>query len=382
MKERIGPRVDDVGKMVSDAPQQREALASLRTLIAQRIAQMDQALAAYRSGGQAAAIDAINTNTGQETMLNARSTIRALLAEESRQAADRRATESELAMRVRVETLLASTLVALALTAFFALTHRYLRQRDIALSDLKSSNAELEQRVVERTVELSNLSRHLLNIRENEKKNIARELHDEFGSYLTAINMDVSRMRDKVGDSNPEQAARLDRTLKLLSEAITVKRRLMSDLRPSILDNLGLGAALEQYIDEWSGRSGIVATFDYRGTFDDLEEGCPIAIFRVFQEALNNIATHSQATAVYAHARLVGDGVDVEISDNGIGLTEEAKHKPDAHGLLGIRERVLAYRGHLDIRRGPAGGTVIHATFPCNMKDSSESAAADKVAVS
>ena len=193
--------------------------------------------------------------------------------------------------------------------------------------------------------------------------------------------MDVSRMRDKLGDSNPEQAARLDRTLKLLSEAITVKRRLMSDLRPSILDNLGLGAALEQYIDEWSGRSGIVATFDYSGTFDDLEESCPIAIFRVFQEALNNIAVHSRATAIHAHARRVGDGVDIEISDNGIGLMEEAKRKPDAHGLVGIRERVLAYRGHLEILRGPAGGTVIRATFPSNMKDPSDPAIAVTTAI-
>ncbi len=280
-----------------------------------------------------------------------------------------------------IRSLLASAFVALALSAFYLLTLRSLRHRDIALEAVESFNAELEQQVAERTAELSALSRHLLNIREDEKKSIARELHDEFGSYLTAINMDLSRMRDKIAVTNPEQTVRLDRTLNLLNQAIDVKRRLISDLRPSMLDNLGLGAALEQYIDEWSRYTGIAATFEHRGELESGEEGCLIAIFRVFQEALNNVANHSGATAIRARVRRVGDSIDLEIADNGIGMTEAARNKPGTHGLLGIRERVLAYRGRLEFSRAPAGGTVIRAWLPCKPARQSEATVADTKAL-
>ncbi len=264
---------------------------------------------------------------------------------------------------------LASVVVALALSVFYLLTLRFLRQRDSALEAVRSSNAELEERVAARTVELSSLSRHLLSIREDEKRSIARELHDEFGSFLTAINMDVSRMRDKISTTNPEQAPRFDRTLGLLNQAIDMKRRLISELRPSILDNLGLGAALEQFIDEWTRHTGIAATFDHSGDLESEDDGCAIAIFRVFQEALTNVARHSGATEVHAYARRIGDSIELEIVDNGIGLPDAAPGKPGAHGLLGIRERVLAYQGRLQILRGPTGGTVIRATLPCKGSD-------------
>ena len=270
----------------------------------------------------------------------------------------------EAAFSGRVESLFANVIVAAVLSLFYLLTLRFRRQRDVALDAVKASNDELEQRVSERTIELSNLSRHLLSIREDEKKSIARELHDEFGSFLTAINMDVSRLRDKISVTHPEQAAKFDRTLGLLNQTIDIKRRLISTLRPSILDNLGLGAALEQHIDEWSRDTGIAATFDHGGEFDGAEEGCLIAIFRVFQEALNNVAKHSDATAVATYLRRVGDSTEFEIADNGIGMSEAARNKPGAHGLLVIRERMLAYGGRIEMRPAPAGGTVMHASLP------------------
>ena len=381
MHQLIGIRIDETSRLVTDSPAQRESLTALRSLAAERFSQMDQTLDAYRTGGQAEAIAVISTDEGLGTMARARSVILSMLAAESRLLDEQRVAEARVASLVRVETLVASAVVALALSAFFLLTRRYLRQRDVALARVTSSNAELEQRVSERTVELSDLARHLLSIREDEKKSIARDLHDEFGSYLTAITMDVSRMREKISVTNPEQAAKFDRTLFLLNEAIEMKRRLISELRPSILDNLGLGAALEQYIDEWSLHAGIAATFDYSGEFDALEEGCPIAIFRVFQEALNNIAKHSGATAVHAHVRRAGDSIDLEISDNGVGLPATARRKQGTHGLVGIRERVLAYRGRLEFSRGPTGGTVIRAAFPYDSANRKETTVARTTAL-
>jgi signal transduction histidine kinase len=263
--------------------------------------------------------------------------------------------------------LAATGIVALALTAFYFLMHRYLRQRDAALAAVESSNAELEQRVIDRTTDLALLSRHLLNVREHEKKIIARDLHDDFGSYLTAINMDVSRARDKIAATNPEQAAKLDRTLGLLNSAIEMKRQLISELRPSMLDNLGLGPALEQYIEEWSRRTNIAASFDYQGDLTSNDEGGPIAIFRVFQEALTNIAKHAKATRVAAYAYRTGEAIEFEIADDGVGVTDADRMKVGTHGLLGIRERVLAYDGHFEIITGPTGGTIIRGTMPCHV---------------
>lgn len=360
----IDTRLDEAGRVISDTPAQRERLSTLRSLGKQRFSSMDRTLDAYRAGGVEGALAVANADDAAAAMDRVRTTLGAMHKEEADLLAARTYGASEAAASGFVKSLFAAIAVAAVLSLFYLLTLRFRRQRDVALGTIEAGSADLDRRVSERTAELSNLARHLLSVREDEKKNIARELHDEFGSFLTAINMDVSRLRDKISVTHPEQAAKFDRTLGLLNQTIDMKRRLISELRPSILDNLGLGAALEQYIDEWSGATGIAVRFEHSGDFDDAEEGSLIAIFRVFQEALDNIARHSHATAVDAYLRCSGDSIEFEIADNGIGMCEAARFKPGTHGLLGIRERVLAYRGRLEFLRGPAGGSVIRASLP------------------
>ena len=365
MQERIPTRLAEIGTLV-DSPVQHSAVDKMRVLAKARFDEMGQTIDTYRSGGQTAAITLMGRSDAIGSMATIRELIRVMLDEESRLLGERRTIASAAYSDGLGRALISTIVVGLALTAFYLLMHRFLRQRDAALRVAEASNAELEQRVVARTADLSHLSRHLLNVREHEKKIIARDLHDEFGSYLTAINMDVSRTRDKIADSNPEQAAKLERTLGLLGSAIEMKRQLISDLRPSILDNLGLGAALEQYIDEWSRRTGISATFDHEGELVSNDEGCPIAIFRVFQEALNNIAKHSGATRVAAHVYRVRDEMEFEVADNGVGISDADRAKPGVHGLLGIRERVLAYGGHFEFLKGHDGsGTILRGRMPC-----------------
>ena len=365
MEQRIPVRLAEISHLVSATPTQRTAVEKLRDLAAEKFGEMDRMIEAFRADGPKAALAVVQDRGGMNGMAKVREQIRVMLEEESRLLAERRATAAAAYSSGLVQSLVSTVLVGLALTAFYLLMQRFLRQRDAAFAALEASNTELEQRVVSRTADLSHLSRHLLNVREHEKKVIARDLHDEFGSYLTAINMDVSRARDKIQATNPEQATKLVRTLKLLNSAIEMKRQLIADLRPSILDNLGLGPALEQYIDEWSRRTGIAATFDHDGELVSDDEGGPIAIFRIFQEALSNIARHSKATRVAAYAYRVGDTIEFEIADDGIGITDADRTKPNVHGLLGIRERVVAYGGHLDLLGGSQGGTVIRATMPC-----------------
>ncbi len=365
MRQRIALRLTEIERLASDSTAQRNAVARLRALATRQFAEMDVVLEAFRTTGQAGAIAAARLNDGIESMAAVREVIGALLDEEARSLVTRRTAAETAYTSGLVKAALSTVVVGLALTGFYLLMQRFLRQRDAALAVVEANNVELEQKVLDRTEDLSHLSRHLLNAREDEKKGIARDLHDDFGSYLTAINMDVSRARDKIAATHPEQAAKLERTLGLLGSAIELKRQLISDLRPSMLDNLGLGAALEQYIDEWSRRTGIAATFDHDGVLDSSEEGCPIAVFRVFQEALANVAKHSEATRVAAQAYRVGDRIEFEIADDGIGLPDAVRTKPGAHGLLGIRERVLAYRGEVEMSRAPSGGTVVRGWIPC-----------------
>jgi signal transduction histidine kinase len=365
MRQRLQVRLDEVGGLLSDTPSERAALVRLRELAAIKFSEMDRTLSAYDTSGQAAAVSLFDQDERARTMTAARDLIRAMLAEETHMLAERRLIAAHAYSGGLAKGFVATAFVALALTVFYILMRRFLRQRDAALRTVEAINADLERRVIDRTAELSHLSRHLLNVREHEKKAIARDLHDDFGSYLTAINMDVSRVRDKICATNPEQAAKLERTLGLLNSAIDMKRQLISDLRPSMLDNLGLGAALEQYIEEWARRNGIQASFDQHGELSCNDDGCPIAIFRVFQEALTNIAKHARATRVAAYAYRTGDEIEFEIADDGIGIADVDRAKPGAHGLLGIRERVLAYGGRCEIVAGPKRGTIVRGTMPC-----------------
>lgn len=367
-REEGRQRLEELKLLVSDDPEQLVQFGALRALAEIKFDQIDRVLAAYRDAGRDAAIEAINTDEGQHSMDQLRVIYDRMLTTEAGQLGARRGQSAGTIVTAEDSLLLSSVVVALALCAFYLLVHRYLRQRDVALGELEAINRQLEQRVVERTAELQHLSQYLFSVREDEKKKMARELHDELGSYLTAINMDVSRIRDKIAASHPELAAKLERTVALIGQTIDMKRRIISDLRPSMLDNLGLGATLEQYIEEWTRRTGIAVDFSSHGNFDDAEDGCPIAIFRVFQEALTNVAKHSHATSVTAFLRREGDNLMLEIADDGVGIDHAARAKPGSYGLVGMRERVLAYRGTVEVVRGKGRGTIVRAAIPCRKR--------------
>jgi signal transduction histidine kinase len=251
------------------------------------------------------------------------------------------------------------------LVLFYNLIRRGFRLRLQAERALQQTNDQLETLVAARTEQLSVLSRHLIRVSEEEKAKLARELHDEMGANLTAIGLYLSAVGEELKDSHPDQAASLGRARMTLIETVELKRRIVEDLRPSLLDNMGLVAALQSYCEEYARATRL----DCEALIDvDADRAGPtqaIALFRIAQESLNNIAKYAQARHVVVHLACEGEGLALEVSDDGIGIPPDAMRRSKSHGLLGMRERALLLGGTLKVERGVNGvGTCVQAWVP------------------
>src|SRR6185436_5053661 len=230
---------------------------------------------------------------------------------------------------------------------------------------MRERPGELEEDLRQRAEELRDLARHLMTLREEEKARVARELHDEMGSSLTAVNMDLMSVRQRLGEDSPlgERLARASATLKSTVEGL---RRIIEDLRPSMLESLGLSEAIRSWATDCAARSGVALTIDIPGEMPPLRAGRPIGLFRSAQEALANAVRHASAGAIRLSLRLEKGNVVLEVVDDGVGIAPHSSgaHRPP-HGLLGIRERAIAMGGTATIGRGPGGrGTEVRVTAP------------------
>lgn len=211
---------------------------------------------------------------------------------------------------------------------------------------------------------LRNLSAHIQNSREEERMNIAREIHDELGQLTTALKIDMAWVKKKMAEldnDNPKTIARVDDMLGLLHEMVTTIRRISQELRPSILDNLGLSAAVEWYLKEFEKRTNIKTTFD--NTLDDEDEQLPnlikTSLFRICQESLTNVMRHAQATKVNCELQKIdAKKIVLQIRDNGKGF--DINQKTKSFGLLGMQERAGMINGSIIIKSEINKGTTIH----------------------
>lgn len=244
----------------------------------------------------------------------------------------------------------------------------FTKQRRVE-AQLKLANDNLESMVQIRTRQLSVLSRHLLNVSEEEKAKLARELHDELGSSLTAIGMDISSVCDALSKTEPALAAQLRRAKQTLLETITLKRRIIENLRPSLLDNLGLAAAIRNKCEEIARLSGLQCEVDIAEEFDNIDPAQAIALFRITQESLNNTVKYANATHVKISLKRHATGLWLQVLDDGIGISSDALRKEKSHGLLGMRERALLLGGTFSAYTGKnRRGCVIEAFLPSSHK--------------
>jgi signal transduction histidine kinase len=248
------------------------------------------------------------------------------------------------------------------LVVFYVSIVRNTRRLRAAEASLQQANQALESRIVARTAQLSSLSRHLLEASEREKVALARELHDELGSNLTAINLDIASVASHLEKTDPARAGRLKHALGVLRDTVDLKRRVIQGLRPGTLDNLGLVETLRMHVEDYTRRTGLPCTATLDESLADVDPSLAIALFRVAQEALTNVAKYARASHVSLCLEQVGRQIRLAIVDDGIGIDADAPERPLSHGLLGMRERIGRLNGQLSIRRGDGGrGTVVEA---------------------
>jgi PAS domain S-box-containing protein len=211
--------------------------------------------------------------------------------------------------------------------------------------------------------DLRDLASNLQNIREEERTAIAREIHDELGQQLTAIKLDVSWLDRKIaGDTIVKE--RITGVLAMLTEMIHTIRRISTQLRPSILDDLGLIEALKWLVRDFQKRTGIGVEFDCPEGSMKLDPAVTTGLFRIFQETLTNIARHAEATAVSARLYVEDDRLILTIMDNGRGFDPAAAKKKKTLGLLGMKERALMMKGAYEIDSQPGKGTSLRFSVP------------------
>ena len=266
------------------------------------------------------------------------------------------------------------TLVEARSTAVRALARRKELERTVA--DLKAQAVDWEQKaelalrkqredeLKRRQEELRELSARVLEAREDEKARIARELHDELGQLLTALKMDLAWVRERTAPG--ATAAKMEQMVGLLDQTVSATRRISADLRPLMLDDLGLADAATWLVDDFGKRSSIQCRIQVSGAeaIERLPKSAATAIYRAIQESLTNIGRHSGARNAWIMLR-DGDGaIEVEVEDDGRGIAPEDLAKSSSLGLKGMRERIAFLGGSLEIARAPRGGTRLRVRVP------------------
>ncbi len=363
----IGGSMDELRKVFIMNPKDLATFTPLARQIERKASEMELSLRLYQQGNTEAWRFVMFTDVGVENMEAIRTHIQSLM-----RSIDQRVKSnlSDIEQTLGLSRLGIATVTALGILGFFmylrqanALQHAHLREQEIQ----RDERNRLEEVVRERTATLTELATHLQQVREDERAHLARELHDELGSLLTAAKLDVARLKSKIDISAPEIAERVTHLIETLNSGIALKRRIIEDLRPSSLSNLGLTTALEILTREFGDRSSLEVECSLEPV--DLPDSTQLTVYRIVQESLTNIGKYAKANHVIVTVHNYPTYVAVQIQDDGQGF-EPASMRPNSHGLAGMRHRVEAVGGRLTVASQPGKGTTISAVIPLSSVNS------------
>jgi len=340
------------------------AIRELGIVAAERMAQMQESVGVYEQQGPAAGLRLANSASRHETMAKFRD-----LAEITRDYERALMTSSlekwerdlMLAGRLNLATLLLGLLLTVIAGTALA---RNQRQREETAAELQRQHDELKSQFDAQTAELNELARHLQHVQEEERARLSRGLHDELGGVLLAARMDVTWMQQHAAGADADVRKRLERLKQVLDQGIDLKRRVVEELRPTLLDSMGLLAALRWQSEETCRRADLRCTERYPDEEPRFNRAGAIALFRFVQEALANVAKHAKASEVDIALELTDRDVVVTVRDNGVGAARADLNRPRSHGIAGLRHRIQVLGGSLDISSVPNRGTTVRARVP------------------
>jgi len=357
----INQNLDDLRRLYMPYLNERDEFSLLSRSVSRKLAEMDVSVRLRKQGNEDAWKFVLTTDVGKEQMDLIRDQTSKLLGISTQKM---QLVQSQIAQSLQLSRIGIAIVTMVALLAFYL----YLRQTNaLKLSGQREQDAlekerdRLEREVRDRTATLAELATHLQQVREDERGHLARELHDELGALLTAAKLDVARLKSRLGADSPEAQQRLQHLTETLNSGIALKRRIIEDLRPSSLSNLGLVASLEILAREFAERSGLSITTDFEAV--SLDEQTQLTVYRLVQESLTNIGKYAEAGQVEIILQNFESHATIAIRDDGKGF-DPAQSRQSTHGLAGMRHRVEAAGGRLTVASSEGRGTQISAVLP------------------
>jgi len=371
---QLETQIARVKTMFADDPDNAGQVKEIEDLARRKMSELRTTVGLFDSGSVLGALEVVKTGIGRDHMRALDQRINEMVAQEDIKLAYARRDliDTLLVSRVGIAALVVSGLLLLAWAV------RQARSLDAAREEqraqLRHERDRLEQEVERRTRDLTELARHLQSVREDERGRLARELHDELGGLLTAAKLDVARVKSRLKGAPPETLERIAHLAGSLDAGIALKRRIIEDLQPSSLTNLGLTAALEVLCGEFARRVEVAVdtSFDEVELADDVR----LTAYRVVQEALTNVARYARARRVGVRVSDAAPMAEISVSDDGVGF--DTTHVPQrSRGLAGLRFRVVSHGGDFAVTSQPGAGTTITVRLP--QGPASEAAAASVV---
>ena len=362
---RIPPARARMRAMVNDEPLQLLSIDRISALATEKIAELNETVALHQSGQKEAARSIVLSDHGKNLIAEIDTEIARFLVRETAVLSQRSQDWSEIQLAIRwgFAAIIFMNAMMIMAGAIFILRNLARERAGVARHDLRE--VKFASEAVVRAEELRALSAHLLTVQEEERYKVARDLHDELGGTLSAIKLDIIMGRDAAAKRNDEKSvARLQRAHTAIDSAVQFVRRLIEDLRPTLLDNLGFEAALRSLTGQFSERADCRCKISLPPGELDLSPVQSTALYRVCQEALTNVMKYAKAQQVTIALTRDATSWTLIIADDGVGLAIPRLGSTSAHGLLGMRERMIALGGSFEFHGADNRGTTLTAKFP------------------
>ena len=354
----------------ADRSDRQAQINELAKVVIEKFVGLEITITLAAQGKRDEAMQLFQQNTGNDQMDVARKKVAIMIDEMGLEGEQMRAywERNMLVSRLGIIAIAALNVVLLGLVVYLFMQD--LQRQQILVASRITENERLASLVEERTGELNELSTHLQRSSERDRAALARDLHDELGGILTSAKMDLEWLRVRAA-STPEGVHRFEQLSNLIDEAVTIKRNVVENLRPSLLDNLGLAPALEWYITENCSKGGLKCNLNLAEELGFISPDASIAVFRIVQESVTNVLRHANAKNFTASLHVDEENIHLVLEDDGMGLPTTFNPSKLSHGLSGMRQRARSLGGDVAWSSGSGKGTTITVSIPRDLNEPS-----------